>query len=79
MDRSAEQQKLVDFIVTARGTEEHLKAVISGREPSKWLQKYTQKSSMSSSKKSSSFVPVYFKDDKHQKTAQSHLYPSWIG
>ncbi|XP_064191845.1 PWWP domain-containing DNA repair factor 3A-like isoform X2 [Anguilla rostrata] len=54
-ERTATEQALVDFIVKERGTEEQLLAIISDKEPSKWL--------MSFQGKSPNKVPVYLDND----------------
>ncbi|XP_051970533.1 PWWP domain-containing DNA repair factor 3A-like [Xyrauchen texanus] len=59
--RTAEEKKLVDFIVKLQGSEEHLVGVLNGK-PSKWLHKVT-----------SSRVPVYLDNEEQQDILFSYL------
>ncbi|XP_077067625.1 PWWP domain-containing DNA repair factor 3A-like isoform X2 [Siphateles boraxobius] len=59
--RTAEEKRLVDFIVTLQGSEEHLVGVLNGK-PSKWLHKVT-----------SSRVPVYLDSEEQQDILFSYL------
>ncbi|XP_067285444.1 PWWP domain-containing DNA repair factor 3B [Pseudorasbora parva] len=60
-DRTAEETRLVDFIVKSQGSEEHLVGVLNGK-PSKWLRKVT-----------SSRVPVYLESEDQQDILCSYL------
>ncbi|KAJ8358658.1 hypothetical protein SKAU_G00151830 [Synaphobranchus kaupii] len=64
-NRTAEQKKLVDFVVEAQGAQQHLLRILSGSEPSKWLGRYKGKSSF--------HVPVYLDSEEQQDTLFFYL------
>ncbi|KAJ8333884.1 hypothetical protein SKAU_G00412030 [Synaphobranchus kaupii] len=64
-ERTATKQALVDFIVKERRAEERVLAVITGKEPSKWLKGFQRKSPTK--------VPVYLDDDAQQDRLFNYL------
>ncbi|KAL7876736.1 hypothetical protein AOLI_G00116990 [Acnodon oligacanthus] len=63
--RNRANEKLVEFIVKKRGAENRLKAVISGQEPSKWLQALQSCSR--------SVGGLYLEDDRQVDKVYSYL------
>ncbi|KAL7879351.1 hypothetical protein SRHO_G00016050 [Serrasalmus rhombeus] len=63
--RNRANEKLVEFIVKKRGAENRLKAVISGQEPSKWLQALQSYSR--------SVGGLYLEDDRQVDKVYSYL------
>ncbi|XP_036452884.1 PWWP domain-containing DNA repair factor 3A [Colossoma macropomum] len=63
--RNRANERLVDFIVKKRGAENRLKAVISGQEPSKWLQALQSCSR--------SVGGLYLEDDRQVDKVYSYL------
>ncbi|XP_039631268.1 PWWP domain-containing DNA repair factor 3A-like isoform X1 [Polypterus senegalus] len=64
-DRVTDEKKLVDFIVEAQGSQQHLSRILRGNEPSKWLDRFQEKSSFR--------VPVYLESDEQQDALFSYL------
>ncbi|XP_062323975.1 PWWP domain-containing DNA repair factor 3B-like isoform X2 [Osmerus eperlanus] len=60
-DRTAEENRLVDFIVQSKGAEQHLVGVLNGK-PSSWFPL-----------KTSSQVPVYLDSEELQDTLITYL------
>uniref|UniRef100_A0A8C4XH71 PWWP domain-containing protein n=1 Tax=Erpetoichthys calabaricus TaxID=27687 RepID=A0A8C4XH71_ERPCA len=65
-DRVADEKMLVDFIVEAQGSQQHLSRILRGNEPSKWLDRFQEKSS-------SFRVPVYLESEEQQDALFSYI------
>ncbi|XP_060702419.1 PWWP domain-containing DNA repair factor 3A-like isoform X2 [Hemiscyllium ocellatum] len=55
--RDRANEKLVQFIVKAKGAEKHLQAVIKGQKPSRWLEEFNTLT------RNSSVIDTYLEDD----------------
>lgn len=55
--RDRANEKLVQFIVKARGVEKHLQAIIKGKKHSKWLEEFKTRT------RNSSVIDTYLEDD----------------
>ncbi|XP_042335967.1 PWWP domain-containing DNA repair factor 3A isoform X2 [Sceloporus undulatus] len=65
--RNRANKKIVDFIIKAKGADEHLRSILKRQKPSQWLTKFLRP------RQKLTYIETYLEDDSQQDQVYSYL------